>query len=527
MTAAGIAAGLLSINSGCGGSGNSIPASKAYNVLFVVTDQEHFLANYPQGTNYRARQLLAEMGTTFEKHYACSNMSTSSRSTIFTGRHITHTGMIDNTDFPWQTAMDDTLRTIGDMMNDAGYYSAMKGKWHLGKSTIQGNDPNLTSLDHYGFNDWGGTDYIGSVWQGNQKDPVIVSEAIDWLGTKGKNLNAEGKPFFLMLTMINPHDIMDYDITGYKSPTLHLGGKPSSDVYSKTYTETIPSTWNFNLSADDVPGGIKMYAHNWGILAGSIKSHDIWKDYQDYYFNCIQDSDNNLMNVINSLRENGMLDNTIIIFTADHGEMHGSHALKGKGGFIYENNIHVPLVIVHPDVQGGRKVSAVTSHIDLAATLAEIAGLSENLPGKSLMPLMRGEKDSVREGSLFCYEMLSMSTPCVVSGDSITYPFQQMARGMSRGLITSDGYKFIRYFKPGEFNTPLTIDALFASNDVQLFNLNDDPQEVHNLATDRVANRDLIIRMNDLMNSTISSEIGSDDGAEVKAALQRLRQMRQ
>ena len=179
ITAAGLTAGLLSLNLGCGGKDDSsspVVDQKNYNVLVVVTDQEHFFAQYPQGTNYRARKLLAEMGTTFEKHYACSNMSTSSRSVIFTGHHVPQTGMIDNTDFPWQGAMSENLRTIGDIMRDSGYYSALKGKWHLGKSTILGNDPDLTSLEHYGFSDWGGTDYIGSLWQGHEKDPVIVSE---------------------------------------------------------------------------------------------------------------------------------------------------------------------------------------------------------------------------------------------------------------------------------------------------------------------------------------------------------------
>ncbi len=133
---------------------------------------------------------------------------------------------------------------------------------------------------------------------------------------------------------------MDYDITGYKSPTLHLGGKPDSEVYSRTYDLPVPTTHSFDLTAENFPEGIKLYNHNWSILAGKITSPDIWKDYQDYYLNCIQDNDNNLMQVIDCLRQNGMLSNTIIIFTADHGEMHGSHALKGKGGFMYENNIH-------------------------------------------------------------------------------------------------------------------------------------------------------------------------------------------
>ncbi len=68
-----------------------------YNILFITTDQEHYFSEYPEGNEFKARQLLAELGTTFEKHYACSNMSTSSRSVIYTGTHITDTEMLDNT----------------------------------------------------------------------------------------------------------------------------------------------------------------------------------------------------------------------------------------------------------------------------------------------------------------------------------------------------------------------------------------------------------------------------------------------
>ena len=70
-----------------------------------------------------------------------------------------------------------------------------------------------------------------------------------------------------------------------------------------------------------------------------------------------------------------MLKNTIIVFTADHGEMHGSHAVKGKGGFLYDYNMHVPLVIVHPDYEGERRISAVTSHVDLAPTLVDLTNI--------------------------------------------------------------------------------------------------------------------------------------------------------
>ena len=503
--------------------------------MLVVTDQEHYFAQYPEGSNYKARKLLAEMGTTFEKHYVCSNMSTSSRSTMFTGHHVQDTGMTDNTDFPWQQIMSADLRTIGDIMNDGGYYSAIKGKWHLGGTgDITGkSEATVTSLEDYGFHDWGGTDYIGALRQGNEIDPLIAAEAIEWLGDRGKTLNSEGKPFFLLVTMINPHDIMDYDITGYKAPNLHLGGAPSDDInYKTSYDVAISSTYSFDLTAADVPQGIKLYNNNWGILAGSFDVNDtvatgktlpeLWKDYQDYYFNCIQDSDNNLQKIIDSLKENNMLDNTIIIFTADHGEMHGSHGLKGKGGFVYENNIHVPMIIVHPDYEGGQKVTAVTSHLDIAPTLAAIANQSEDLAGNNLLPLISGDKDSVRDGALYCYEMLSMSAPYVLSGDTYTYNFAAMGRGMLRGLITEDGYKFARYFKPGEFNTPTTFEALFASNDVQLFNINEDPDEVNNLASEanRESNRELIMKLNSAMNEIIAREVINESSEHVLKPLQ-------
>lgn len=525
-----------------GGRGRVRPwrAAGYINILFVITDQEHFFKDYPAGTSFQARELLRSMGTTFEKHYACSNMSTSSRSTIFTGTHIPETRMTDNTDFPWQEAMSDSLVTIGDRMRNAGYYTALKGKWHMAKgaSVVDNgiNDETLTTLEGYGFADWGGTDYIGSVRQGHEKDPVVVAEAMDWLGSRGKQLNAEGKPFFLAVTMINPHDIMDYDITGFVShnQNFHTGGKPTdTELYNKKYPGVeIPSTWSFDVEAavksGEAPEAVGIYYNNWGLIAGNLTSPDIWKDYQDYYLNCIQDSDNNLKKLLDSLNENGMMGNTIIVLTADHGEMHGSHALKGKGGFVYENNIHIPLIIVHPDYAGGKTVSAVTSNLDLASTFVDMTNLSpakksevsKGLRGNSLMPLMKNPKATVRDGALFCYEMLSMSTELEDEANPYGYleAFDKhIGRGMARGIITADGYKFIRHFHPEEFNKPTTFNALIASNDVQMFNLNADPEEMDNLASPakRNANEKKIMELNSRLNNLIEREIGADTGSEI------------
>ena len=106
-----------------------------YNIIFLTCDQESYMQEYPQGSDYAARNRLKELGTTFEKHYSCANVSTSSRSVIYTGRHITETCMLDNTNYQFVNDMPRDLPTVGDMLRQAGYYAAFKGKWHISKDT--------------------------------------------------------------------------------------------------------------------------------------------------------------------------------------------------------------------------------------------------------------------------------------------------------------------------------------------------------------------------------------------------------
>ncbi len=539
VTAATLAAATMLSAVGCNSQSSDVPkiepeknADGNYNILFITTDQERYFSTFPEGTDYKARQLLAELGTTFEKHYVCANVSTSSRSVIYTGTHITDTAMLDNIDFDWQAPLDESLVTVGDRMREAGYYTAYKGKWHMGDSSIlEGVKPQITDLEGYGFADWGGVDRIGKVWEGFEADPEITSEAVLWLDGKGKQLNAEGKSFFLAVNFVNPHDIMNYDNTGFKSNYLKLGGKPESEVYEKTYADPVPASWNFDANASDVPDALRNYKKNWGMIAGSINEEEAWKDYQDYYYNCIQDNDNSLMELLAYLTDNGMFNNTIVVFTSDHGEMHGSHGLKGKGGFLYENNIHVPLYIVHPDYEGGKRISAITCHMDLAPTFVDMANMSDDeketiagdLAGHSLLDLMDGTKTSVREGSLFCFEMLSF-TAMQINVDEAgeeEVSFDTSVRGVARGLVT-EKYKFVRYFSPVGFNTPTTIEQLLSHNDIQLFDLKNDPEELNNLAADPAKNEALIMDLNAQLNRLIEKEIGIDDGQEMTRVLRGL-----
>jgi arylsulfatase len=502
-----------------------------YNIVFIITDQEHHFRQYPEGSAYEARQMLAELGTTFEKHYACATMSTSSRSVIYTGTHITDTKLIDNTDFDWQGALSEELTTVGDMMRSAGYYTAYKGKLHMGNASILGDDDEdpLTDLEGYGFSDWNVSgDYVGTMHEGYERDGEIEGAAAEWLQNKGVERNEAGQSFFLAVNLINPHDVMYYNT----DPTFHgmveVGGAPDDELYRKSYDVEIPGSWNQDLQDGTLPEAIGAYKARWERQTGSVGTAEGWKDFRDFYFNCIQDSDNHLADILQSLIDHGMLDNTIVVFTADHGEMGGAHSLKGKGGFIYEDNIHVPLVIVHPEVPGGRSVSSVTSHIDLAPTFVHMTNISparkaeitRGLCGKNLMELVDGSAESVRDAALFCFEMISMTMAkgTIDPEGHIVYTFDTDVRGFVRAIIT-ERYKFARYFS-ANFNKPRNLYELLRDNDVELYDLREDPEEMNNLANDPVTHALLITRLNSMLNDLVDREIGRDDGSEVFEAIE-------
>jgi len=521
-----------------------------YNIIFITTDQEHYFPEFPDGTSYKARELLMEMGATFEKHYACATMSTSSRSVIYTGTHITDTLMIDNTDYPWQEPISENLTAVGDLMAEAGLYAAYKGKWHMGDESILDHDtdePELQQQDGlagYGFHDWNPEgDITGAANGGYESDAYIASESVGWLRATGRAKNAAGTSFFLAVNLVNPHDIMyfntdtpDENIQDNGHTSLEIFRAPDNALYQTTYPKApIPSTWNEAIDADGrVPAHMEYY-QLWNKRVGAIPPEEArWERFRDYYYNCIQDSDNNLMAILQEIINLGMLDSTIIVFTADHGETQGAQGLRGKGGFMYENNIHVPLVICHPEYAGGRRIRAVTSHIDLAPTFVDMTGVSDarkaeittGLPGHSLMGLINGSETQVRTGALFAFEMVSMldsGMKFIVdeTGNLVGANIDFTKRGFVRGIIT-ERYKFARYFSPLAFNSPKTLEELLAANDIELYDLEKDPEERVNLAADPETNAGLILDLNAQLNALIEKEIGMDDGKEVDQIIDQM-----
>jgi arylsulfatase len=202
----------------------------------------------------------------------------------------------------------------------------------------------------------------------------------------------------------------------------------------------------------------------------------------------------------------------------------GSHGLRQKGNFVYDENFHVPFVIAHPDVDGGGTTDALGSAVDLAPTLLELAGLDPAaiattfpaLHGHSLVPALDGTP--VRDGVLTAVETITtldaefwkqfsdpQATEKLMSGELRP---DWHKRGFLRGY-TDARYSFGRYFSPLEPNRPADLDALFAQNDVVLYDRETDPDELVNLAADS-AHRDLVEEYRAKLEALITAEIGED-----------------
>ncbi len=164
------------------------------NILMIVTDEERFALPRPSGFELPGRERIMGRGTTFGRYYVASAQCSSSRSVIYTGRHMPVTEIFDNDNMPYIRPLDPTLGTIGTMLRDAGYYTAYQGKWHLSRAYRAPGDtaPTTDALEPYGFSDfnpWGDLD--GGAWAGLKVDPVIAGQAVSWLRTKAPVVAAD------------------------------------------------------------------------------------------------------------------------------------------------------------------------------------------------------------------------------------------------------------------------------------------------------------------------------------------------
>jgi len=534
------------------------PRKGPYNILFFLTDQERFFrpGELPAGYSLPAHERLLRNGTSFTNHRINSCVCTPSRSVVYTGRHIQQTRMFDNTNFPWIQSLSPDMRTVGDMLRDAGYYTAYKGKWHLTKEfeTVNklGSPTRIFTqeMEDYGFSDYFGVgDIIAHTQGGYLHDGIIAAMGTSWLRGKGRELAGEGKPWFLAVNLVNPHDVMFYDTDSPSAPVnphrgiTHVARDPSDPLYARQWQFDLPASHFQAIDGPGRPPAHKDFLLSHDALVGNIPDEEArWRRRHNYYLNCLRDVDRNIGAVLDELEASGLADRTIIVLTADHGDMDGAHKLHAKGAVAYREQNNVPLIVVHPALKGGKQVHAVTTHLDLAPTFVGLTGvdaakkaaITKELPGKDLSGVLASPEaaglDAVREGALFNYNMFAyLDGPFLLKaaeylnkgGDPKKLKDDPKMRPdmRKRGAVRSvyDGrYVYARYFSPKQHNRPDTLEEIHKYNDVELYDTSTDPTETNNLARSKP---ELLMAMNEKLNRLIDAEVGEDKGQMLPGGL--------
>lgn len=523
------------------------------NIVFVFTDQERYRAGWPPGLSLPGHERLQRSGVSFLNHYCPAVMCTSSRAVLLTGLQTTDNGMFENCDVPWVEDLSTSIPTIGHMLRHAGYYTAYKGKWHLNREFDGANPDRLLNeeMEQYGFADFNSPgDLVGHTLGGYFFDDLIASSAITWLRRKGRPLADQGQPWCLFVSLVNPHDIMYFntDAPGQKVQDtgnlfMHAARAPEHELYRAKWDVPLPDSLTQPFDTPGRPKAHGEFQRSWDYVLGQIPPEpERWQRFNDFYINSSRAVDGQLVKMLRELDALGLTDRTIFVFTSDHGEMAGAHGLRGKGPFAYQQNIHLPFYVVHPDVNGGQQCRSLSGHIDMVPTLLAMAGVGatkraevagRELPGKDLTPLLTSPGTAglhaVREGVLFTYSGLATNDSGLwrIAAEAKASAKSPVIALLKQGYVPDlkkrgslrtafDGrYKFSRYFSPLDYNRPSTIDELYQANDLELFDLSADPDEMVNLAREPTKNTELVLSMSNKLETLIKAEVGIDDGREL------------
>lgn len=441
------------------------------NILWICTDQQRWdtlgcYGNPAVSTSNLDR--LADHGVLFEKAYCQSPVCTPSRASLLTGRYPRTTGCRQNGQ---SLSAHEVLVT--KLFADAGYACGLSGKLHLSAC-----HPSVTPIrerridDGYSSFHW--SHHPDPDWPANEYDQWLQSqhqrfERQEWNGSAHVELgmptelhqttwcaqkaiefieaNAEfSNPWLFSVNFFDPHHPFD-------PPTEYL-----SRYLNKLDQIPLPNYQAGELDGKPVFQRIDhqgAYGGQAGFPFDAMTNEDHRLVRAAYWAMCDL-IDHQVGRMLAALERTGQTDNTLVIFTSDHGEMLGDHGIYLKGPYFYEPAVHVPLIVSWPGtIPGGRRIGSFVELVDLAPTLLAAAGLppSASMQGYSLWPtLAKQNLISHDRDDVYCEYYNAM-------------PWHERPKAYGT-MVRTERYKLV---------------AMHGLATGELYDLEQDPQETHNL----------------------------------------------
>jgi arylsulfatase A-like enzyme len=356
IKSAAIGAGSLTLS----GSAAAQETSAKPNFVFICSDQQHGSALGFKDSFFQTPNLdrLAGEGVVFDNAFCTTPQCSASRSSLMTGLFPHKTGVLGNIGSGMGDVKELSQKTIGAYLQDAGYRTAYYGKWHLGE-------------DETGCAGWDARAI-------DRSDSETTRKGLEYL-VSGPN---DPKPFALFLMYMDPHDVYHFK----------PGTKDVSDL-----NVPLPQSWEEQDFATKPVVQKQFMTEDQGRKIWGME-RKVWEEYRDFYRSKVGLIDDAVGNILGALKSKGLEEETIVVFTSDHGDMDTSHKLIFKGPFMYENMIHVPLIARIPKSYGGgvsRRVDSLISNVDLAPTLLDFAGAGDlECDGISLRPILSDRSHS-------------------------------------------------------------------------------------------------------------------------------------
>ncbi len=460
-------------------------AQKKPNIILIVSDDHAYQAISSYGSkliNTPNIDRIAKEGVRMDKAYVTNSVCSASRAVILTGKYSHVNGLRDNGTF-----FDSSQQTFPKLLQQAGYKTAVIGKWHLWSQPTGFDYWNILPAQGNYYNP--GFIKMGkdTSYQGYITD-VITDLSLNWIEQNKDN------PFCLLLWHKAPHrncmpplKYLDrfndkkfplpanfYDdykdrlglqrqhITMANDLDIRYDSKIPCDTCAVTNINNwAPAEWKREIDRL-TPGEKKIWDAAYAkevAQFNTIKTNDerIRFQYQRYledYLRCLQDVDDNVGRVLDYLDKNKMRENTIVIYMSDQGFYLGEHGLYDKR-FMYEESFRTPMMIRYPaQVKPGQKNSAYALNLDIAPTLMDWIGLPipADMQGVSMKNLLRtGKDDNWRK--------------------EIYYHYYEQSFGLTPHYgVKTDRYKLIHFYG--------------AINSWELYDLRKDKSEMHNLIND-------------------------------------------